>query len=101
MLLSVDVISCKKKLTTIYALRLCYAFVIRQKQIKIKGDLDRALKASTLISHERSKIYGTPAPSAPVDDKVTAAEHQREGNDSRDQDYGAGSPAPVPDRARL
>ena len=68
-------------------------------RIKIRGDLDRALKISTLISHERSKMYGTPAPSAPVDQKVT--EHQREGNDSRDSDYGAGSPAPVPDRARL
>ncbi|SPO22618.1 uncharacterized protein UTRI_01296 [Ustilago trichophora] len=70
-------------------------------RIKIRGDLDKALKLSTLISHERSKIYGTPAPSPPVDDKLTAIEHQREGNNSRDQDYGAGSPAPVPDRARL
>ncbi|SNX82460.1 uncharacterized protein MEPE_01166 [Melanopsichium pennsylvanicum] len=71
-----------------------------QGRIKIRGDLDKALKIATLISHERSKIYGISAPTAPsVEQKV--AEHEREGHSSRHSDYGVGSPAPVPDRARL
>ncbi|PWZ03072.1 hypothetical protein BCV70DRAFT_155963 [Testicularia cyperi] len=73
-------------------------------RIKIRGDLDRALKISTLISHERSKIYGTQTPSISsrsADDKIAAREHEREANDQKDHDYGLGSPAPVPDRARL
>ncbi len=70
-------------------------------QIKIRGDLDRALKISSLISHERSKIYGTSPASASVEEKVAAVDHEREGHASRNDDYGAGSPAPIPDRARL
>ncbi|EPQ30285.1 uncharacterized protein PFL1_02401 [Pseudozyma flocculosa PF-1] len=70
-------------------------------RIKIRGNLDNALKIATLISHERSKIYGTPAPAPPSDARApTAAEDfQREGHSS--DDYGAGSPAPVPNRAKL
>lgn len=81
---------------------LCYCFyrLFALTQIKIKGDLDRALRVATLISHERSKIYGTSAPQD-VETKVAAVEHQREGNDARDSDYGSGAPAPLPDRARL
>ncbi|SPO43542.1 uncharacterized protein PSANT_01227 [Moesziomyces antarcticus] len=70
-------------------------------RIKIRGDLDRALKISSLISHERSKIYGTSPASASVEEKVAAVDHEREGHASRNDDYGAGSPAPIPDRARL
>ncbi|SJX61153.1 uncharacterized protein SRS1_12375 [Sporisorium reilianum f. sp. reilianum] len=72
-----------------------------QGRIKIKGDLDRALRVATFISHERSKIYGTASPAASAEAKVAAAEHEREGNDARDSDYGTGAPAPLPDRARL
>ncbi|KAJ1032584.1 hypothetical protein NDA16_000607 [Ustilago loliicola] len=68
--------------------------------IKIRGNLDRALAISTLFSHERSKLFGLPTPAA-VETKVAAVEHQREGNNEANSDYGAGSPAPVPDRARL
>ncbi|TKY85045.1 hypothetical protein EX895_006125 [Sporisorium graminicola] len=70
-------------------------------RIKIKGDLDRALKFASLISHERSKIYGTPTPAADTEAKVAVAEHEREGHSGRDSDYGSGAPAPLPDRARL
>ncbi|CDU24758.1 uncharacterized protein SPSC_04591 [Sporisorium scitamineum] len=72
-----------------------------QGRIKIKGDLDRALRVATLISHERSKIYGTVEPAATTEAKVAAAEYEREGNDQRDADYGSGAPAPLPVRARL
>lgn len=69
-------------------------------RIKIRGNLDSALKFASVISHERSKIYGTPAPSA-SSEPAAPGEHEREGNSSRDDDYGSGSPAPVPTRARL
>ncbi|PWN53000.1 sterol-binding-like protein [Violaceomyces palustris] len=72
-----------------------------QGRIKIKGDLDRALKMTTLISHERSKIYGTSAPGAATPEQSVSVEWQREGNSGKDDDYGSGSPAPVPTRARL
>ena len=78
----------------------CLASSVDPMQIKIRGDLDRALKISSLISHERSKIYGTSPASASVEQKVAAVDHEREGHASRNDDYGSGSPAPVPDRHR-
>lgn len=76
-------------------------------QIKVKGDLDRALRIASLISHERSKIYGATASSSSTGAAPgagnTAQEqgYEREGHASRDDDYGSGAPAPVPTRARL
>ncbi|SOV06416.1 uncharacterized protein UDID_01630 [Ustilago sp. UG-2017a] len=67
-------------------------------RIRIKGNLDKALQVAKFLSHERSKLYGV----APVvESKAAVVDHQREGNNQAHDDYGAGSPAPVPDRARL
>ncbi|CAO1632414.1 unnamed protein product [Sympodiomycopsis kandeliae] len=69
-------------------------------RIKLKGDIDRALRIATLLNQERSRLFGVPpAPepstsSAPVD-------HQIEGNADSQSDYGVGAPAAVPDRAKL
>ncbi len=49
--------------TTTTLLTMTLSFVGYPIQIKIKGDLDRALSCRHSDSHERSKIYGTPAPS--------------------------------------
>lgn len=91
------------------------AFPLSSSQIKIKGDIDRALKITALLNQERSRLFGVPpapepsasdsfaagASSSSSETPVTPADWQREGNAQSNQDYGAGAPAPIPDRAKL
>ncbi|KAN0060558.1 hypothetical protein ACQY0O_007198 [Thecaphora frezii] len=65
-------------------------------RIKVRGNLDKALKIASVLSHQRNQIYQPPAP------KPTAAQESgSERNDIPNYDYADGSPAPVPNRAKL
>ncbi|PWN22591.1 hypothetical protein BCV69DRAFT_281576 [Microstroma glucosiphilum] len=77
-------------------------------RIKLKGDIDRALRIATLLNQERSRLFGVPpAPTPSANESLKAppggvdGNWQREGNAEAHLDYGSGAPAPVPDRAKL
>lgn len=74
-------------------------------QIKVKGDLDRSMRMTTLLNTERSRLFGVPPASPPstsqtasaaVKDSNPVSEYEREGNAGRDSEYGSGAPAPIP-----
>lgn len=78
-------------------------------RVRIRGDIDRALRIATLLNQERSRLFGVPpAPEPAAGASSTRSETlpvpgdwQREGNAESNSDYGAGAPAPIPDRAKL
>lgn len=70
-------------------------------RIKVKGDLDRALRIASFLNAERSRLFGVPPaqPEGATSNEGQNGSWEREGDVNGD--YGSGAPAPIPDRAKL